>query len=108
MNLHTSENITHDFVNFSTTTVKTMLTSEEDFEFDDIYIVIAGLSNTYSQYVTTYEEYQVQRYEVSCKSMKLTTNIRLPLSKDNWNTDKREILVIQIFNHIILFCIDKR
>ncbi|WVY92521.1 hypothetical protein V8G54_031609 [Vigna mungo] len=43
--------------------VKTVLTSEEDFELDDIYIVIAGLSNTYSQYVTTYEEYQVQRYE---------------------------------------------
>ncbi|KAK7333291.1 hypothetical protein VNO80_30056 [Phaseolus coccineus] len=43
--------------------VKTVLTSEEDFEFDDIYIVIAGLSNTYSQYITTYEEYQVQRYE---------------------------------------------
>ncbi|WVY94338.1 hypothetical protein V8G54_033426 [Vigna mungo] len=43
--------------------VKTVLTSEEDFEFDDIYIVIAGLSNTYSQYITTYEEHQVQRYE---------------------------------------------
>jgi len=55
--------------------VKAVLTSEEDFEFDDIYIVIAGLSNTYSQYITTYEEYQVQRYEVSSKSMKLTTNI---------------------------------
>jgi neutral ceramidase len=26
-------------------------------------IVIAGLSNEYSQYVTTYEEYGVQRYE---------------------------------------------
>ncbi|KAL9319985.1 hypothetical protein ACSQ67_011824 [Phaseolus vulgaris] len=43
--------------------VKTVLTSEDDFEFDNIYIVIAGLSNTYSQYITTYEEYQVQRYE---------------------------------------------
>ena len=47
--------------------VKTVLTSEEYFEFDDIHIVIAGLTNTYSQYITTYEEYQVQRYEVSCK-----------------------------------------
>jgi len=46
--------------------VKMVLTSEEDFEFDDIHIVIAGLTNTYSQYITTYEEYQVQRYEVSC------------------------------------------
>lgn len=26
-------------------------------------VVIAGLSNTYSSYVATYEEYQVQRYE---------------------------------------------
>ena len=26
-----------------------------------VYVVIAGLSNTYSGYVTTYEEYQVAR-----------------------------------------------
>jgi neutral ceramidase len=30
---------------------------------DDVHLVIAGLSNTYSSYVTTWEEYQVQRYE---------------------------------------------
>ena len=30
----------------------------------NVHIVIAGLANTYSQYVTTFEEYQVQRYEV--------------------------------------------
>lgn len=29
----------------------------------DIHFVIAGLSNTYSSYITTFEEYQVQRYE---------------------------------------------
>ncbi|KAI8800460.1 Neutral/alkaline nonlysosomal ceramidase [Cladochytrium replicatum] len=29
----------------------------------DAEIVVAGLSNTYSSYVTTFEEYQVQRYE---------------------------------------------
>ncbi|XP_010541433.1 PREDICTED: neutral ceramidase-like [Tarenaya hassleriana] len=29
----------------------------------DIHVVIAGLSNTYSQYVTTFEEYHIQRYE---------------------------------------------
>lgn len=29
----------------------------------NVHIVIAGLTNTYSQYVTTFEEYQVQRYE---------------------------------------------
>lgn len=30
---------------------------------DDPTIVIAGLTNTYSSYVTTFEEYEVQRYE---------------------------------------------
>ncbi|KAI3635889.1 hypothetical protein MIR68_006527 [Amoeboaphelidium protococcarum] len=29
----------------------------------DISVIIAGLSNSYSGYVTTFEEYQVQRYE---------------------------------------------
>ncbi|XP_022598124.1 neutral ceramidase [Seriola dumerili] len=31
--------------------------------FRDIEVVIAGLSNVYTHYITTYEEYQVQRYE---------------------------------------------
>ncbi|CAK9164260.1 unnamed protein product [Ilex paraguariensis] len=44
--------------------VKTLLTSEGNGEFNnDTHIVIAGLTNTYSQYVTTFEEYQIQRYE---------------------------------------------
>ncbi|WOK91413.1 neutral ceramidase-like isoform X1 [Canna indica] len=44
--------------------VRTVLTSDESGEFDtNVHIVIAGLSNTYSQYVTTFEEYQIQRYE---------------------------------------------
>jgi neutral ceramidase len=29
----------------------------------DVHIVIAGLSNTYSSYITTFEEYSAQRYE---------------------------------------------
>jgi len=29
----------------------------------NVTFVIAGLTNTYSSYVTTYEEYQAQRYE---------------------------------------------
>lgn len=29
----------------------------------DSHVVIAGLSNSYSHYITTYEEYQQQRYE---------------------------------------------
>ncbi|XVF55141.1 hypothetical protein PTKIN_Ptkin06aG0012500 [Pterospermum kingtungense] len=44
--------------------VKMVLTSGRNREFDNnVHIVIAGLTNTYSQYVTTFEEYQVQRYE---------------------------------------------
>ncbi|KAG7217817.1 hypothetical protein INR49_020879 [Caranx melampygus] len=31
--------------------------------FRDVEVVIAGLSNVYTHYITTYEEYQVQRYE---------------------------------------------
>lgn len=41
--------------------VKTVLSSNRDF--DNVHVVIAGLTNSYSQYVTTFEEYQVQRYE---------------------------------------------
>lgn len=29
----------------------------------NVTLVIAGLTNTYSSYVTTFEEYQAQRYE---------------------------------------------
>jgi neutral ceramidase len=29
----------------------------------NLHVVIAGLTNTYSQYVTTFEEYEMQRYE---------------------------------------------
>lgn len=46
--------------------VKTVLTDAGKNELSgDIHVVIAGLTNSYSQYVTTFEEYQVQRYEVS-------------------------------------------
>ena len=31
---------------------------------DGTQVVIAGLANAYSQYITTFEEYAVQRYEV--------------------------------------------
>ncbi|CAI9778730.1 unnamed protein product [Fraxinus pennsylvanica] len=44
--------------------VKTVLTSGSSKEFDaNVHVVIAGLTNTYSQYVTTFEEYKMQRYE---------------------------------------------
>ena len=35
----------------------------EAMGFSDVEVVLAGLSNVYTQYVTTYEEYQAQRYE---------------------------------------------
>lgn len=47
--------------------VKAVLSSSKNFG-GDVHVVIAGLTNTYSQYVTTFEEYEVQRYEVSCHS----------------------------------------
>uniref|UniRef100_A0A7N6BB39 Neutral ceramidase n=1 Tax=Anabas testudineus TaxID=64144 RepID=A0A7N6BB39_ANATE len=36
---------------------------ESEGTFRDTEVVIAGLSNVYTHYITTYEEYQVQRYE---------------------------------------------
>lgn len=42
--------------------VKEVLTSNGEFN-NNIHIVIAGLTNSYSQYVTTIEEYEIQRYE---------------------------------------------
>lgn len=42
--------------------VKEVLTSSGQFN-NNVHIVIAGLTNSYSQYVTTIEEYQIQRYE---------------------------------------------
>lgn len=44
--------------------VKMVLTSGASKEFGrNVHVVISGLTNTYSQYVTTFEEYEVQRYE---------------------------------------------
>ncbi|PON60589.1 Neutral/alkaline nonlysosomal ceramidase [Parasponia andersonii] len=46
--------------------VKETLISSGSDEFDnETHVVIAGLSNTYSQYVATFEEYMQQRYESS-------------------------------------------
>ncbi|KAH9307351.1 hypothetical protein KI387_035262 [Taxus chinensis] len=39
------------------------LTSKNGGSGSDVHVVIAGLTNTYSQYITTFEEYQIQRYE---------------------------------------------
>ncbi|KAF6172538.1 hypothetical protein GIB67_007051 [Kingdonia uniflora] len=44
--------------------VKKTLIDAGNGEFDDdTHVVIAGLTNTYSQYVATFEEYKQQRYE---------------------------------------------
>ncbi|KAI3734448.1 hypothetical protein L6452_13916 [Arctium lappa] len=46
--------------------VKQTLISSGNGEFDnDTHIVIAGLTNTYSQYIATPEEYKQQRYEAA-------------------------------------------
>lgn len=58
--------------------VKSVLTSGGLADFNsNVHVVIAGLTNTYSQYVTTFEEYEVQRYEVS--SWFHGTNMRIEL-----------------------------
>lgn len=54
--------------------VKQTLISNGNGEFDEeTQIVIAGLSNTYSQYVATFEEYKQQRYEVGGIYRKIIT-----------------------------------
>ncbi|CAL1355419.1 unnamed protein product [Linum trigynum] len=46
--------------------VKATLIANGEGEFDDnTHVVIAGLTNTYSQYISTFEEYQRQRYEAA-------------------------------------------
>ncbi|KAL2468159.1 Neutral ceramidase [Forsythia ovata] len=46
--------------------IKETLISNGNGEFgNDTHIVIAGLSNTYSQYIATFEEYKQQRYEAA-------------------------------------------
>ncbi|KAI4317008.1 hypothetical protein L6164_024922 [Bauhinia variegata] len=46
--------------------VKETLISSSKGEFgEETHVVIAGLTNTYSQYVATFEEYQHQRYEAA-------------------------------------------
>ncbi|XP_031742885.1 neutral ceramidase 2 [Cucumis sativus] len=46
--------------------VKETLISNGNGVFDDdTHVVIAGLTNTYSQYVATFEEYEQQRYEAA-------------------------------------------
>ncbi|CAI0382247.1 unnamed protein product [Linum tenue] len=46
--------------------VKATLIANGGGEFDDnTHVVIAGLTNTYSQYISTFEEYQRQRYEAA-------------------------------------------
>ncbi|KAI9109283.1 hypothetical protein K1719_019906 [Acacia pycnantha] len=42
--------------------VRTVLSNNKEFGAN-IHVVVAGLTNTYSHYVTTFEEYEVQRYE---------------------------------------------
>ncbi|CAN4123062.1 unnamed protein product [Withania somnifera] len=46
--------------------VKETLMSSGNGEFDDqTHVVIAGLTNAYSQYIATFEEYEQQRYEAA-------------------------------------------
>ncbi|KAJ6299982.1 hypothetical protein OIU76_020888 [Salix suchowensis] len=64
--------------------VKMVLTSGASKEFgSNVHIVISGLTNTYSQYVTTFEEYEVQRYEGAPLFMAHTRSV--PTSRSSGN-----------------------
>lgn len=53
--------------------VKETLISNSKGEFDEeTHVVIAGLTNTYSQYIATFEEYKQQRYEVHTQLIRKT------------------------------------
>jgi neutral ceramidase len=56
--------------------VKAVLTSDNSGEFNNIHVVLAGLTNTYSQYITTFEEYEIQRYEVCICAAHLMFSLR--------------------------------
>jgi neutral ceramidase len=45
--------------------VRATLLEKGGSEFQDAHIIIAGLTGSYSQYITTFEEYEMQRYEVA-------------------------------------------
>lgn len=61
--------------------VKTVLSSQGKKEFESgVHVVIAGLTNAYSQYVTTFEEYQIQRYEVGFSSYLLLAWVMIAYS----------------------------
>ncbi|KAK7401124.1 hypothetical protein VNO78_12440 [Psophocarpus tetragonolobus] len=44
---------------------KTLITSSNGEFNNETHVIIAGLTNTYSQYIATFEEYQHQRYEAA-------------------------------------------
>lgn len=57
--------------------VKETLISNSKGEFDEnTHIVIAGLTNTYSQYIATFEEYTQQRYEVHTQPKKKNSSLQ--------------------------------
>ena len=45
--------------------VKDVLVAANVCPGQEVYVTIAGLANNYASYVTTYEEYQAQRYEAA-------------------------------------------
>lgn len=44
---------------------ESLLENSPALQADEVFVTIAGLTNTYSSYVTTFEEYQAQRYEAA-------------------------------------------
>lgn len=52
-----------EFTTMSGRRLMTAVRDELEKAYGKLHIIVAGLTNTYSSYITTYEEYQVQRYE---------------------------------------------
>eukprot|EP00803_Ostreobium_quekettii_P008842 evm.model.scf_195.7 EVM.evm.TU.scf_195.7 scf_195:39486-43547(-) len=52
-----------EFTTMSSRRLRAAIRNELEPSLGELHVVLAGLTNTYSSYVTTYEEYHVQRYE---------------------------------------------
>lgn len=52
-----------EFTTMSGRRLTSAVRAELEKAYGNLHIVVAGLTNTYSSYITTYEEYQIQRYE---------------------------------------------
>ena len=78
---------------------------------EDLKVVIAGLSNAYTHYITTYEEYQRQRYEAASTIFGPHT-LRAYMQQYSYLTEKmlnvsmlkKFQMIISFFSQIVSIC----